>query len=394
MRRLGSIIAASALVLLCSGCTLYGWGFNELGQLGDGTSISPRPDPIAAARNPDWITIDAGRAETCGIDVDHALYCWGLDTGGELGNVHEDPSGTQTNPTRVGAANDWSAVSAGGYGGGFVDAETAEPGQTCGIRAGGELYCWGLNGMGQLGDGTMTTRFTPTRVGAAGDWSQVSTGAFHTCGVRSGGALYCWGDNTHGQLGTGSLTGSTTPVRVGTAADWTVVSAGYTAHTCGIRSGGALYCWGDNTDGQLGDNTTIERTVPKQVGTATDWTIVSTGGAGLYDFGFTQITAFTCGTRAGGELFCWGDNSRGELGDGTMTNRFTPTRVGSAGDWRDISVGAFHACGIRSDRSLYCWGSNALGDGHTTNSATPVQNELGGWTSVTTGIGHTEGLRG
>jgi alpha-tubulin suppressor-like RCC1 family protein len=395
MRRIGTIVVAGALALLCSGCTLYGWGDNFLGQLGDGTLITPRVDPVPAARNPNWIMVDAGRFHACGIDVDHALFCWGDDLGGEIGDGAANPSVPRTNPTRVGTASDWTDVSAGGFGGAFPLEEQLPPGHTCGIRAGGALYCWGNNANGQLGDGTLTNRSAPTRIGGASDWTRVSTGGFHTCGIRSGGALYCWGDNTQGQLGDGTNTSSTFPMRVGIATDWTLVSAGFSAHTCGIRSDGALYCWGDNTDGQLGDNTTTDRTIPTQVGTATDWMLVSAGGAGTYyiGFGFGVATGFTCGTRAGGALYCWGENGLGQLGDGTMTNRSTPTRIGGATDWKDISLGAVHSCGIRAGGALYCWGSNILGDGTTTDSTIPVQNELGGWVSVSAGRGHTEGLR-
>jgi alpha-tubulin suppressor-like RCC1 family protein len=393
MRRIGSVVVvASALALLCSGCTLYGWGNNALGQIGDGTQISPRVDPVPAARNPNWILVDAGRSHSCGIDVDHALFCWGSDVGGELGDGAANNLVPRPDPVRVGTANDWSVVSAGGFGGNFPLEESPHSGHTCGIRAGGALYCWGGNSNGQVGDPTASVRVTPTRIGSAGDWTHVSAGGFHTCGIRAG-ELYCWGDNTRGQLGDGTLTSSFVPIRIGTATDWTSISAGFSAHTCGIRSNGALYCWGDNTDGQLGDNTTTNRSVPTRVGTATDWTLVSAGGHGSYDFGFTEVTGQTCGLRAAGQLYCWGSNADGEVGDGTMTDRLTPTRIGTAADWKDVSAGAFHSCGVRADGSLYCWGANVLGDGATTSSDVPVQNELGGWITVSAGQVHTEGLR-
>ena len=194
-----------------------------------------------------------------------------------------------------------------------------------------------------------------------------------------------------GQLGNGTLTSSSSRSASEAPADWTGISAGFSAHTCGIRSNRALYCWGDNTDGQLGDNTTTDRTVPTRVGTATGWTLVSAGGHGSYDSGFTEVTGQTCRLfRAGGQLYCWGDNSDGEIGDGTMTNRLTPTRIGSADDWNDISAGASHSCGIRAGGALYCWGANVLGDGTSTISDVPVQNELGGWISVSAGQIHTK----
>ncbi len=226
---------------------------------------------------------------------------------------------------QVQAAATWTAVSAGGA-------------HTCGIRS-RALYCWGQNNYGQLGDGTSgagTQKFVPTRVGLASDWSALAAGDYHTCGLRSG-ALYCWGYNDYGQLGDGTSgagTQKSVPTRVGAATDWSAVAAG-SYHTCGIRSG-AFYCWGRNDWGELGDGTAVDKPTPTQAGTASDWSAVAVG---------SFHTCGIRGSGGSGALYCWGANNYGQLGDGTSgagTDKSVPTRVGTASDWSALSVGGIH----------------------------------------------------
>ena len=235
---------------------------------------------------------------------------------------------------------------------------------SCGTRAAGELYCWGASGNGQLGIGaTALPSTTPTRVGAATDWTTIAVGESHTCGTRAGGELYCWGDNGNGQLGIGEYTERATPTRVGTATDWTSVTAGM-YNTCGTRADGELYCWGHNSSGQLGLGDNALRFTPTRVGVGTDWTNIAVG------------ENHTCGTRAGGELYCWGSNGNGQLAIDHVGDRYTPARVGTATDWTTIAIGSSSTCGTRADGELYCWGRNEygqLGVGDTTDRSTPAR---------------------
>src|SRR5207247_1488086 len=136
---------------------------------------------------------------------------------------------------------------------------------TCGLTAAGVAYCWGYNGFGQLGDGTTTDRSTPVLVAApAGvSFAAVSAGLRHTCGLTAAGAAYCWGWNASGQLGDGTTTSRPSPVLVAAPAgvSFAAVRADY-SYTCGLTAAGAAYCWGDNTSGQLGDGTTTSRSGP------------------------------------------------------------------------------------------------------------------------------------
>jgi alpha-tubulin suppressor-like RCC1 family protein len=210
--------------------------------------------------------------------------------------------------------------------------------QTCGTRTSGTLWCWGANGSGQLGLGDFVYRSSPTQAGAATDWKTVATGSYHTCGVRASGALWCWGYNTDGQVGNGaSSNGVSSPVRVGTTTDWRTASAGG-YHTCGVRTSGTLWCWGNDLSGQVGDGApTNDKVVPTQVGAATEWKSVELGGY------------HTCGVRTSGTLWCWGSNGNGQLGIGmSVGSRTSPTQVGTATDWWEVSVGTSYTVGMRN----------------------------------------------
>lgn len=180
-------------------------------------------------------------------------------------------------------------------------------------------------------------------------WSELATGTRHSCGIYDG-AMYCWGENVLGVLGQGTRDNEVyeSPLPVGTDTDWSSVSSsGY--HTCGIRGEGLLYCWGNGTAGQLGDGTTEISLVPTRVGLRTDWVQVSAGGD------------HTCGITATGELYCWGSGRWGQLGQGRERHDYAsaPLRVGSSTSWESVAAGAVNNCAIRESGSLYCWGNNA-----------------------------------
>src|SRR5437773_481180 len=293
-----------------------------LGALGWLAGCSDNPAGVASVRS--FAAVSAGGIHTCGVTAARDAYCWGHNLYGELG---VDPTTTSetcpgaggplpcsTVPVRVAGRRSFAAVSAG-----FL--------YSCGITAPGVAYCWGNDVEGQLGDGSTSISGTPVAVAGNLRFSSVSTGDYHTCGLTGAGAAYCWGLNLEGQLGVGSTTSSSSPVAVAGGLSFTALATGG-AHTCGLTSAGAAFCWGNNLLGQLGvgtatgpescpyDQTEIPcSTVPVPVSGGVSFATMSAG------------YAYTCGVTAARAAYCWGGNYWGQLGDGTRTDRYTPTRV-------------------------------------------------------------------
>ena len=295
-----------------------------------------------------------------------------------MGGRPRPPATTGGHPLSSGSSPHWTDVAAGSA-------------HTCAIRTDATLWCWGYNGSGQLGLGSHTEQDLPRQVTspAPGGWASITAGTYHTCATRTDGTLWCWGWNHSGQLGLGSHTGQDLPRQVITPArgGWVSVAAGY-GHTCATRISGTLWCWGDNTSGDLGLGSQDEQDLPQQVTAPVPggWASVTAGNA------------HTCATRADGTLWCWGNNQFGELGTGGIDNgQFLPEQVTAPapGGWADVTAGEIYTCATRTDESLWCWGWNLygqLGLGSHTNQDLPRQVTApppGGWASTTAGMGHT-----
>jgi alpha-tubulin suppressor-like RCC1 family protein len=276
----------------------------------------------------------------------------------------------------VGDFSDWCQVSAGN-------------GHSLGVRCNGTAWAWGSNPLGELGDNTITSRSSPGLVvGGFTDWCQVAVGGNHSLGVRCNGTAWAWGNNAQGQLGDNTATSRLSPVSVvGGFTDWCQVSAG-NSHSLGVRSNGTAWAWGYNNFGNLGDNTITNRSSPVSVvGGFTDWCQVSGGG--------NQ----SLGVRTNGTIWAWGRNDSGNLGDNTTTSRSSPVSVvGGFTDWCRVSGGGTHSLGLRTNGTLWAWGYNGqgrLGDNTTTSRTSPV-SVVGGftdWCQVSGGGCHSLGLR-
>jgi uncharacterized protein YjdB/alpha-tubulin suppressor-like RCC1 family protein len=236
-------------------------------------------------------------------------------------------------------------------------------GWACGISAPGSAYCWGNNVDGAIGDGTRTNRTLPTAVAGGFQFDAISAGANHTCGLTTSGVALCWGSDSLAQLGNGvGRADALTPVPVVGARGFKALAAGG-LHTCALTTAGAAYCWGDNTDGQLGDGTTASREEP----------VLVSGG-----LVFRQLTAgmsHTCGLTAAGAAYCWGRNNLGAVGNGTFTSTATPALVTGGKSFVSLSLGRAFTCGLATDGNTYCWGYNVagmIGDGTTTNRESPT----------------------
>jgi alpha-tubulin suppressor-like RCC1 family protein len=242
---------------------------------------------------------------------------------------------------------------------------------TCGLTPAGAAYCWGDNEFGQLGDGTTTDRLTPTPVATPVGvrFASLDAGWIHSCGLTPEGAAYCWGENSDGTIGDGTTTNRLIPTAVTMPAGVTFTSLAVgILHTCGLTAAGTLYCWGANQRGRVGDGTTTNRLTPVPVAMPAGVTFTSVS-AGY---------AHTCGPTPAGSVYCWGRNVFGELGDGTLTERHTPGVVAMPAGvtFTSLAVGYVHTCALTPAGAPYCWGVNAngrLGDGTITNRLTPTK---------------------
>jgi alpha-tubulin suppressor-like RCC1 family protein len=319
---------------------LFCWADNEYGQLGDGTT-NDQEKPLRIGTDSDWAFVAGGSGHTCAIKRNGALYCWGGYVGNYLLYDYEEikrkwlQDDWGSHPVRVGNDMDWEMVSSGAW-------------HVCGIKGNGELYCWGTNTMGQVGDGTKVDKHAPVRVGTDSDWNLVAVSFFHTCAIKMNGDLYCWGENKDGKLGDGTKENRLLPVRIGADHTWEKVSRSG-SHTCAIDAKGELFCWGDNTFGQVGDGTNENRSVPTRIGSDSDWEEVAGG------------SLHTCAINKSGELYCWGYNNGGQLGDGTLNNRNIPFKIGQDADWTTISAASDYTCAVKIDGRLFCWGVDTCG---------------------------------
>jgi alpha-tubulin suppressor-like RCC1 family protein len=353
--------------------TLWTWGLNSAGQLGDGTADFKRASPAQIGSG--YRAIAAGAYFTVAVKTDGTLWTWGDNLFGQLGNGTTSCSSC-ANPTPVQIGSGFTTVAAGWE-------------HAIALKADGTLWAWGENVWGKLGDGTWTNRLSPVPIGSG--YSTVAAGSSHTLALRTDGTLWAWGGNFDGQLGdgTGELDRSS-PVQIGSG--YSAVAAGY-RHSVAVRSDGTLWAWGADSYGQLGVATITVRPRPVLIGTG--FSTVATGGD-EGPFGLSQ--AYVVALKTDGTLWTWGNNSGGQLGDGTFTSRSSPVQVGSG--YAVIAAGYDFTLAIKTDGTLWAWGNNAfgkLGDGtggsgdfaiHTS----PVQVGSG-YRAVAAGYNHALGIK-
>jgi alpha-tubulin suppressor-like RCC1 family protein len=351
--------------------TLWAWGDNSTGQLGDGTTVEKStPVQIGTAT---WAVVSAYGNYTLAVRQDGTLWGWGTNTVGQLGNG--TTAATTSVPTQVGTATTWKSVSAGG-------------GYALAVRQDGTLWAWGDNSTGQQGNGTTTASLVPVQVGTGTTWQSVSAGVYLSLALRTDGTLWAWGQNNYGQLGIGSTANSSVPVQVSAGTTWASISAG-SSNAFAVRQDGTLWSWGYNgPTGQLGNNSTTSSSVPVQVSAGT-WTSVRASAGGGY----------ALAVRQDGTLWAWGSNSTGLLGNGTTTSSPVPVQVGTATNWKSVSPGGLHSLGLRQDGALCTWGSNMNGqlgntDVLTATSFVPVPASPGtSWKTISTGNAYTLAVR-
>ena len=281
---------------------------------------------------------------------DSRAHCWGDNFSGQLGD------GTTTDrltPVAVSGELRFRQLSAG-------------LGSTCGVTTDHVAYCWGDNGFGGLGNGTTTPSLKPVAVAGGHKFTQVANYFAHACGVSyPDGRAWCWGSNRDGQLGNGTrdLLAHSTPIAVKGGLTFNRITTG-SSHTCGVTTSNKVYCWGLNSDGQLGDGTEVyRRQTPRLVASGLAFAWVDAAGR------------TTCAITTDRRAFCWGVGKRGQRGDGSITLRVrTPRAVLGNHLFAKVSVGGSHTCGVTTSNQAWCWGANTrggLGDGSNTDRTTP-----------------------
>jgi alpha-tubulin suppressor-like RCC1 family protein len=362
------------------GDSLWVTGRGSQGGIGDNTNASKSSPVQTVAGGTNWKQCSAGgttggEGNCAAIKTDGTLWLWGYNDFGQLG---DNTSAHKSSPVQtVAGGTNWKQLSAGGM--------------HCGaIKTDGTLWLWGGNFNGNLGDNTVTRRSSPVQTVAGGtNWKQVSTGLgsngfgyASTAAIKTDGTLWTWGYNASGGLGDNTITSKSSPVQtVAGGTNWKQVSSstgnGGSMITA-IKTDGTLWTWGRNSSGQLGDNTIVDKSSPVQtVAGGTNWKQVSAAG--------TIVAAI----KTDGTLWLWGDNSNGQLGDNTTTAKSSPVQTVAGGtNWKQVSVSLLTGA-IKTDGTLWLWGYNTfggLGDNTVVPKSSPVQTVAGGtnWKQVAT----------
>jgi len=367
----------------------------------NGPSGSASFNWIVAPAGTSHASLSAGDEHSCALLSTGRVDCWGWNEWGQLGDASTtgpDCGGyCKSTPVQVSGITDATAVAAGVQ-------------SSCALLSTGHVACWGLNGLGQLGDGmtpgppicygTSGCSPTPVQVSGITDATAISVGNEHACALLASGQIDCWGWNYYGQLGNGGTTGpdcgglcTATPVQVSGIENAVAVSAG-DQHSCALLANGQVDCWGNNStdhEGDLGDGTSTSSSTPVHVIGIADAIAISAGAS------------YSCALLSSGQVECWGLNFTGELGNGTTANSSVPVHVSGITDAIAISAGSAHSCALLSNGQVNCWGDNEvgqLGNGSSTGpqtcdsaiacSTTPVQvSEIADAAAVSVGGGQS-----
>ncbi|MCB0099247.1 MAG: hypothetical protein KDE46_26120, partial [Caldilineaceae bacterium] len=312
------------------------WGANYNGQLGNGFYLQENWPVDVAGLSDEIVALATGQSHTCALTAQGGMTCWGWNWSGQLG-IGETAGDTQSTPVDViGLDSEITAIS-------------AQNNQTCALTTDGVAKCWGLNGFGQVGNGTTDIQYTPINViGVRAAVQMIDVGDGHVCVVTMEARVQCWGWNSAGQLGDGTLEKRYRPLDVQglDSSNVLFVKAGHDGHTCALIKDGSVQCWGWNGNGQLGLGNYEASAVPVPVNELNNNIIDLAVGDG-----------HTCALSSSGVVQCWGRNDHGQVGDGTKTQRNSPVTVnGLAGDIIAVVAGDEHNCALSRLGSIQCWG--------------------------------------
>ena len=340
-------------VILKEDGTVWTWGANSNGQLGDGTTTNRR-EPVQVTEIEDVIQVAAKGNHTVALKSDGTVWSWGYNLYGQLGNGSATVIGEKV-PVQAVDLDHVIQIASGNN-------------HTVALKSDGTVYAWGHNINGQLGDGTNANRHKPTQVKGLTDIIEIAAGHEHTVALKSDGTVYIWGDNYYGQLGNGTYEDKNEPILVAGLSGVSKVAAGH-EHTVALKSDGTVYAWGYNENGELGDGTTDNKLAPTQV-------------AGLS--GVIQVAVgeyHTVALKSDGTVYGWGRNGYGMLGDGSRAPKSQPVQpIGlGPGEVSQIAAGGWHTVVLKTDGTVWSWGENVygqLGDDNEGGVTVPVQSVI------------------
>jgi alpha-tubulin suppressor-like RCC1 family protein len=330
--------------------TLWAWGRNDDGQLGDGTTTS-RSTPVKITGVSNVKSVAAGYDHTVVLTTDGKVYTWGNNSNGQLG---DGSTAGRTTPAQV-AITDISNIQA-------IDAGYK---YTIALRDDGTIWTWGYNNKGQLGNNMQTDSYTPQQVAALSGsvMASIAAGYNHALSVRNDGTVWAWGNNDNGQLGNNTTTDSLVPVQVINLSTAMGVAAG-NLYSLALLRDGSVRAWGHNALGELGNGTTTNCSTPVQVINLVSTAVIVAG----YDHAVARLT--------NGTVWTWGGNSNGQLGDNSTMDRTTPQQVSTLSGAVAVAAGQDDTLALlKTDDAFWSWGWNfygQLGDGTMTERRLPV----------------------
>jgi trimeric autotransporter adhesin len=359
---------------------LWVWGENNYGALASNDSINRLTPVTTFAGGSNWKQMAAGLQHVAAIKNDGTLWMWGNNSGsGNLGvNDNSIVASRSTPVTTFAGGSNWKKVACGYQ-------------HTAAIKTDGSLWVWGSNSSGQLGTNTsIVSRITPVTTFAGGnDWKQVSCGFSNTAAIKNDGTLWIWGAGSSGMGGTNSTASKLTPVTTFAGGnDWKQVTCGG-SHTAAIKTDGTLWVWGLGVTGKLGTLDTQNKLTPVTTfAGGNDWRQVVCGGQ------------YTAAIKTDGTLWCWGNNSSGQLGNNLILTVTTPVTTFAGGNnWRQIACSSTSTTSaIKTDGTLWVWGLNYrgnLGNNSTSSVLTPVTTFAGGnnWKMIAHGKNQTIAIK-
>ncbi|TVM03962.1 MAG: RCC1 repeat-containing protein [Candidatus Brocadia sp. WS118] len=357
--------------------TVWAWGRNDYGQLGNGTTGNSNVPVLVGGGTSqtnnfhDVLSIAGGWLYSMALKSDGTVWTWGRNDFGQLG---DGTTNNSTVPVQVNKLTGVTAISAGGF-------------HCLALKSDGSVWSWGRNDFGQLGNGTTINSTVPVQVNKLTGITAISAGGFHCLALKSDGSVWSWGRNDFGQLGNGTTINSTVPVQVNKLTGITAISAsGF--HCLALKSNNTVWSWGRNDFGQLGNGTTVNSTLPVQV--------KNLGSVIAIERGRSHSLAI----KSNGTVWTWGRNDFGQLGNGTTNNSSIPVQAKNLSSIAGIAGGGFHCLALTSEDTAWAWGRNdlgQLGDGTTIQKTAPVQvfidlsigtgNIAGRVTNTLTGVG-------